>query len=49
VHAFERLAGLRVSSIDGQPFGLEVDGTYVGQRTAVEYGVAPDSLLVAGT
>jgi diacylglycerol kinase family enzyme len=49
VQALERLPGLRVRSSDGRPFALEVDGTYVGERTAVEYGVAPGSLLVAGT
>jgi len=49
VRAMERLGALRVSSTDGRPFALEVDGTYVGERTAVEYGVAPGSLLVAGT
>jgi diacylglycerol kinase family enzyme len=48
VTAFERLAGLRVSSPDGRSFGIEVDGTYIGDATSATYGVAPDSLLVAG-
>ena len=48
VQALERLGDLRVCTVDGRPFGLEVDGTYVGERTDVRYGVAPDSLLVAG-
>ena len=47
VTAFDRLDGLTVSSPDGRSFGIEVDGTYVGDRTRVRYGVAPDSLLVA--
>lgn len=49
VQALERLGGLRVTSVDGRAFGLEVDGTYVGERTAVTYAVAPGSLLVAGS
>jgi hypothetical protein len=37
-----------VTSADGRPFALEVDGTYVGERPSAAYGVAPESLLVAG-
>ena len=48
VTTLEDLAGLRVSSPDGRSFGIEVDGTYVGDATAATYGVAPGSLLVAG-
>ncbi len=48
VHGLERLEGLRVVSEDGRPFDLEVDGTYVGARERADYGVARDSLLVAG-
>lgn len=48
VSALERLPSLRVSSPGGHRFGLEVDGTYVGDATSVEYRVAPDSLRVAG-
>jgi diacylglycerol kinase family enzyme len=47
VTAFEGLGELRVSSPDGRAFGIEVDGTYVGDATSAQYGVAPDSLLVA--
>lgn len=47
VTAFESLPSLRVSSPDGRSFGIEVDGTYVGDAIAAQYGVAPDSLLVA--
>lgn len=48
VEALERLGELTVTSADGRPFGVEVDGTYMGERSAVTYGVAPGSLLVAG-
>lgn len=48
VTAFERLAGLRVCSPDGRSFGIEVDGTYVGDTASASFGVAPGSLLVAG-
>ena len=47
VTAVENLPSLRVHSPEGRAFGIEVDGTYVGDATAVSYGVAPDSLLVA--
>ncbi len=47
VTAYERLAELTVSSPDGRAFGIEVDGTYVGDTTTARYGIAPDSLLVA--
>lgn len=47
VHAKERLPSLIVSSADGRPFGIEVDGTYMGDAVRAEYGVAPDSLRVA--
>lgn len=43
----DRLAELTVSSKDGRSFGIEVDGTYVGDATRARYGVAPDSLRVA--
>lgn len=48
ITALERLPSLRVSSPDGRAFGVEVDGTYTGDATSVTYGVARDSLLVAG-
>jgi diacylglycerol kinase family enzyme len=47
VTAVEHLPSLRVYSPEGQPFGIEVDGTYVGDTTSARYGVAPDSLLIA--
>ncbi len=48
VTALTDLAEARVSAPDGRTFGIEVDGTYVGDAAAVDYGIAPDSLLVAG-
>lgn len=47
VSAFERLEGLTVSSPDGRSFGVEIDGTYIGNAQRAVYGVAPDSLRVA--
>jgi diacylglycerol kinase family enzyme len=47
VTAYERLPSLRVHSPDGRSFGIEVDGTYVGDATSAEYAVAPNSLLIA--
>jgi len=44
----QQLPSLRVLSGDGRDFGVEVDGTYVGEATSAEYGVAPGVLLVAG-
>ena len=48
ITALADLAEATVSSPDGRTFGIEVDGTYVGDASRVEYGIAPDSLLVAG-
>jgi diacylglycerol kinase family enzyme len=47
VNALERLGELTVSSPDGRSFGIEVDGTYIGDAVRARYGVAPGSLLVA--
>jgi diacylglycerol kinase family enzyme len=47
VTSFDRLTELSVTSPDGRSFGIEVDGTYVGDATSARYGVAPVSLLVA--
>ncbi len=47
VSAFDRLPSVRVSSPDGRSFGIEVDGTYMGDATSADYGIAPDSLLIA--
>ena len=48
ITSYERLPSVRVSSPDGRAFGIEVDGTYIGDATAATYGVAPDSLVIAG-
>ena len=45
VTALERLPELTVRSTDGRTFGIEVDGTYMGDATSAVYGVAPDSCL----
>lgn len=48
VTAYDGLRDLTISSQDGStPFGIEVDGTYVGDATSARYGVAPGSLRVA--
>ncbi|MEA2180698.1 MAG: hypothetical protein QOG77_3995, partial [Solirubrobacteraceae bacterium] len=47
ITSFQRLPSLRVHAPDGRSFGIEVDGTYVGHATSAEYGVAPESLLIA--
>ncbi|MEA2125418.1 MAG: hypothetical protein QOI80_2200 [Solirubrobacteraceae bacterium] len=47
VTAYEQLPSLRVHSPDGRSFGIEVDGTYVGDATEARYAVAPNSLLIA--
>jgi diacylglycerol kinase family enzyme len=47
VTAVENLPSLRVHSPEGRSFGIEVDGTYVGDATSARYGVAPGSLLIA--
>jgi diacylglycerol kinase family enzyme len=47
VTTLQDLEGLRVSSPDGRRFGIEVDGTYIGDADSATYGVATDSLLVA--
>lgn len=47
VSAVERLGELTVRSPDGRKFGIEVDGTYIGDASSARYGVAPASLLVA--
>jgi diacylglycerol kinase family enzyme len=47
VDALDRLHELTVSSPDGRTFGIEVDGTYIGDAATVHYGVARNALLVA--
>jgi diacylglycerol kinase family enzyme len=40
------VAEARVSSVDGTPFPLEVDGDYLGERDEVRFGVTPGGLAV---
>jgi diacylglycerol kinase family enzyme len=40
------LSDMRVSSIDGESFPVEVDGDYVGEFDEVDYGVSPGGLVV---
>jgi diacylglycerol kinase family enzyme len=36
----------RVDAVDGLPFPVQVDGDFIGEFDAVEYGVAPQALTV---
>jgi diacylglycerol kinase family enzyme len=40
------LSAARIEGVDGEPFPLQVDGDYVGERTEVEYRVSPGALAV---
>jgi diacylglycerol kinase family enzyme len=46
VHPFAGLERLRVSSLDERPLPLQVDGDYIGEVQATEFGVVRDGLLV---
>jgi diacylglycerol kinase family enzyme len=46
VSGFDPVAGLSVSTLDGRPFPVQVDGDYIGGFERVDYGVAPRSLAV---
>lgn len=46
VTALADVHDLRVESVDGRPFPLQVDGDYIGEYDAVEYSVVPDALGV---
>jgi hypothetical protein len=35
-----------VSSVDGRPFPVQVDGDFIGQFEEIAYGVAPRALAV---
>lgn len=47
VRGFADVATAGVTSIDGRPLPVEVDGEYVGEVDSVRYGVAPGRLSVA--
>jgi diacylglycerol kinase family enzyme len=46
VHAFAGLDPVNVSSMDDRPLPLQVDGDYIGEVQAAEFGVLPQGLLV---
>jgi diacylglycerol kinase family enzyme len=46
VTPFGQTTSLRVSSADGRPLPLHVDGDYIGEVLEAEYGVDPSSLHV---
>jgi diacylglycerol kinase family enzyme len=45
VERLGELSGMRVEAVDGRPFPVQVDGDFIGEYEAVEYGVAPGGLL----
>jgi diacylglycerol kinase family enzyme len=46
VHSFTGLQRLRVTSADGRPLPLQVDGDYIGEAGEVEFGVLAGGLTV---
>jgi diacylglycerol kinase family enzyme len=44
IESFPELDGARVSTVDGRPFPLQVDGDYIGQFEQAEYSVVPQGL-----
>jgi diacylglycerol kinase family enzyme len=46
VTGFDPLTAARVTSVDGRPFPVEMDGDFVGEYQQLDYGVAPRSLAV---
>lgn len=46
VESFGGMSRARVTSADGEPFPVQVDGDYIGLFDEVEYGVRPGGLLV---
>ena len=46
IESFTDLRGLRVVSVDGGTFPLQVDGDYVGEFEEIEFGVTPAALSV---
>jgi diacylglycerol kinase family enzyme len=44
--AVEDVSGATIEGVDGEPFPLQVDGDYVGERSEVEYRVSPAALSV---
>ena len=46
IESFEEVDEAVVSSLDGRPFPLHVDGEFLGEFDSVRYGVAPRALCV---
>ena len=46
IKPFAGVAELVVSSLDGRPFPLQMDGDYVGESESVRYGIRPRALRV---
>ena len=46
VAAFRDAAGAVVSTLDGRPFPVQVDGDFIGEFESVRYAVAPRALTV---
>jgi diacylglycerol kinase family enzyme len=45
IQSFPSMKGARVSSLDGRPFPVELDGDYVGAFDQLEYGIEPRGLV----
>jgi diacylglycerol kinase family enzyme len=46
VHPFGPVTGLRAQSDDGRPLPLQVDGDFIGEVDAAEFGITPHALTV---
>jgi diacylglycerol kinase family enzyme len=46
IAGFEAVTKAVIEGVDGEPFPLQVDGDYIGERSRVEYSVAPGALSV---
>jgi diacylglycerol kinase family enzyme len=46
IAGFEDVREAVIEAVDGEPFPLQVDGDYIGERTRVEYGISPAGLSV---
>jgi diacylglycerol kinase family enzyme len=46
VHPFSGLERMRVRTLDDRPLPVQVDGDYIGEVQAAEFGVLPGGLVV---
>ncbi len=46
ITGFEGVREAVIEGVDGEPFPVQVDGDYIGERTRVVYGVSPGALSV---